>query len=65
VNNIAENLLGVIRHFADDSSLSVSSHDISYIESTLNSDLGNIKKWSKHWLINFNPNKTEVFVLES
>jgi hypothetical protein len=60
VNDIAENLLSVTRLFADDSSLSVSSNDLNYIESTLYSDLEKMNEWSKQWLIKFNPNKTEV-----
>jgi hypothetical protein len=44
VIDIAENILSETRLFADDSSLSVSSNDLNYIESTLNSDLEKINK---------------------
>lgn len=60
VNDIAEPLLSSTRLFADDSSLAVSSSDIRVIERTLNGDLHKILNWSKQWLVNFNPSKTEV-----
>ena len=60
VNDIAESLLSVTRLFADDSSLAVSSKDVSYMEEILNKDLITITSWSKQWLVNFNPAKTEV-----
>lgn len=60
INDIAEPLLSTTRLFADDSSLSVSSSDIKYIEHILNNDLKEISNWSKQWLVNFNPAKTEA-----
>ena len=60
VNDIADSLLSTTRLFADDSSLAVSSENNSDIENILNSDLRTITHWSKQWLVNFNPTKTEV-----
>ena len=60
VNDISETLISTTRLFADDSSLSVSSSDINIIETSLNSDLQKLSAWSKQWLVNFNPLKTEV-----
>jgi Reverse transcriptase (RNA-dependent DNA polymerase) len=60
VNDIAENLISLTRLFADDSSLSVSSEDTNLIEQILNTDLREISTWAKQWLVDFNPNKTEV-----
>ncbi len=60
VNDIAESLVSITRLFADDSSLAVSNSDSAVIETTLNSDLRTVTNWSKQWLVNFNPNKTEV-----
>ena len=62
INDIAEQLLSVCRIFADDTSLSCTSSDILYIESILNHDLEVVNKWSKQWLVEFNPNKTEAIL---
>ena len=63
VNDIAYSFLSITRLFADDSSLAISSNDITHIEVTLNKDLNVLNLWSKQWLINFNPAKTEVLFL--
>ena len=63
VNDIADSLLSITRLFADDSSLAVSSRDVNMIEETLNHDLNSILVWSKQWLVNFNPAKTEAMFL--
>lgn len=60
VNDIADNLLSITRLFADDSSLSISSSNMNFIENTLNTDLHSLQEWSHKWLIKFNPDKTEV-----
>ena len=60
VNDIADSLLSTTRLFADDSSLAVSSQNIVDMETILNTDLSSITQWSKQWLVNFNPSKTEV-----
>ena len=62
INDIAEQLLSVFRIFADDTLLSCTSSDISHIESILNHDLEVVNKWSKQWLVEFNPNKTEAIL---
>ena len=56
VNDIAEQLLSLIRFYADYSSLFVSASNIRDVEGFLKHDLAIIFKWAKHWLINFNPN---------
>ena len=62
VNDISENLISLTRLFADDSSPFVSATNITDLEGILNHDLLIITKWAKHWLIKFNPNKTEAMV---
>jgi len=52
-------LLSLTRLFADDTSLAVTSSDISETETLLNHDLNILNKWSKQWLVQFNPSKTE------
>lgn len=60
VNDITENLLSIARLFADDTSLAATTSNIPDLEGILNHDLNEIDKWSKQWLVSFNPNKTEV-----
>ena len=61
VNDITENLVCIARVFADDTSLASTTSNSSDLEGILNHDLYVISKWSKQWLVSFNPSKTEVF----
>ena len=58
VNDIAENLLSLVRLFADDSSLFFSATNLKDIEGVINHDLALISIWAKKWLVDFNPIKT-------
>ena len=58
VNDIAENLLSLVRLFADDSSLFFSATNLRDIEGIINHDLVLISAWAKKWLVDFNPIKT-------
>ena len=58
VNDIADNLLSLVRLFADDSSLFFSAANLRDIEGIINHDLGLISIWAKKWLVDFNPIKT-------
>ena len=58
VNDIADNLLSLVRLFADDSSLFFSAANLRDIEGIINHDLGLISVWAKKWLVDFNPIKT-------
>lgn len=62
INDITENLLSIARLFADDSSLSVTTSNVEDLEGIINHDLLMISNWSKQWLVNFNPNKTEAMI---
>ncbi len=62
INDIADNLNCITRLFADDTSIGVSSADINIIESKLNKNMEQVCKWSKEWLIKFNPDKTETIL---
>lgn len=65
INDIADKLTGMARLFADDTSLSFSSTDLATIEFILNNDLVQLSKWATHWLITFNPLKTEVMLISN
>ena len=58
VNDIAENLLNLIRLFADYSSLFFSATNLRDIEGVINHDLALISVWAKKSLVDFNPIKT-------
>ena len=66
VNDIVSNLLRIGRLFADDISLAFTSPSVTDLEGILNHDLRIISAWSRQWLVDFNPNKTEalLFTLE-
>ena len=57
VNDIADSLNSITRLFADDSSLAVTSNNVTDIETTINQDLITIDNWAKQWLVHFNPYK--------
>ena len=60
INDIAENLISLSRLFADDTSMSASSHNNDELKETLNQDLSKLIEWSKKWKVKFNPDKTEL-----
>ena len=62
INDIADNLLSITRIFADDTSLAFTASNIPDIEGILNHDLCVISDWSKQWLVDFNPQKTEAIL---
>ncbi len=58
-------MLSIARLFADDSSLSSTSSDISDLEGIINHDLQVISLWAKQWLVSFNPSKTEAMLFST
>lgn len=60
INDIADELTGLCRLFADDTSVSERCYDIDTLRSLVNIDLENISNWAKQWLVKLNPDKTEI-----
>jgi hypothetical protein len=60
INDIAEKLIYLSRLFADDTSFSYSNRDEVQIKTVIDHDLKELDKWSKKWLMSFNPDKTEI-----
>ena len=60
INDIAKQLLGLTRLFADDSSLFYAAARLSDIAGIINHDLIMLSNWAIQWLVKFNPLKTEV-----
>ena len=51
INDISDDLTGLARLFADDTSLSYSSADIRQIELILNEDLRKLSEWARKWCL--------------
>ena len=58
INDIADDMLGLSRLFADDTSIGHTALDESTLKNMINIDLNNIKKWGDTWLVKCIPNKT-------
>ena len=65
INDIADGLVGKVRLYADDTSLSYSSSNLAEIEMILNNDLKKLKEWADKWRILFNPLKTEFMLISN
>jgi hypothetical protein len=63
INDIADDIQSLVRLFADDSSLMFSSTNPLEAEDRLNLDLHVLDNWTKQWLVDFNPQKTEYMVM--
>ena len=57
VNDIADEVLGLCRLFADDTSIGHSAHDEHTLVNLTDIDLSNLSKWSEQWLVKLNPDK--------
>ena len=60
INDIADQLTDKVLLYADDSSLSYSSYNLTETEILVNNDLRKLKEWANKWVIAFTPLKTEV-----
>ena len=65
INDISDDLTGMARLFADDTSLCFSSASMAEIEFVLNNNLEKISNWANKWLITFNALKTEVMLISN
>ncbi len=63
INDIVEEINSNIRLFADDTSLYIVVDDPNTASRMLNDDLIKIHNWSKRWLVDFNPSKTETLLI--
>ena len=64
INDIADSCSNLSRFFADDTSLSYCSNNVSDIETNFNSDLQVIHEWSQQWYVNFNPQKRNLWYFQ-
>ena len=63
INDIADDMLGLGRLFADDTSIGHTAHDETTLTNMINIDLKYIQEWSKRWLDN--PSKTDIMVFSA
>ena len=60
INDIADEVLGLCRLFAYDTSICHSAHDEHTLVNLTDIDLSNISKWSEQWFVKLNPDKTDI-----
>ena len=65
INDISDDLTGMARLFAYDTSLSFSSASMAEIEFVLNNDLEKLSNWANKFLITFNALKAEVMLISN
>ena len=65
INDIADDMLGLGRLFADDTSIRHTAHDENTLKNMINIDLKYIQKWSRRWLVKLNPSKTDIMVFNA
>jgi hypothetical protein len=58
-------MVGIGRLFAVDTSIGHTTHDENTLTNMINIDLKYIQKWSKRWLVKFNPSKTDIMVFSA
>ena len=62
INDITDEIVGLGRLFADDTSIGHITQDESTLRNMINTDLNYLKIWSNRWLLKFNPTKTEIII---
>ena len=60
INDIAKHLLSLTRLFTDESSLFYYAAHIDDIAGIIDHDMQLLSNWARHWLVTFNPLKTEA-----
>ena len=65
INDIADDLSGFSRLFADDTSIGHTAPDVTSLNTLINIDLDNLQNWSEKWMLKFNPNKTDIMIFNT
>ncbi|XP_063416192.1 uncharacterized protein LOC134697835 [Mytilus trossulus] len=58
INGNADDMIGLSRMYADDTSIGHTAPDETTLQSMINIDLQNNYSWANDWLVKFNPNKS-------
>ena len=64
INDITDSIQSTCFIYADTSLLEI-VEDPQLTSAKLNSDLTNISKWTRDWLVTINPNKTEAMIFST
>jgi hypothetical protein len=64
INDIVDDMLGLCRLFADDTSGGERALEINNLRSMVNIDINNITHWAKQWLVKLNQEKNKNSVLQ-
>jgi hypothetical protein len=62
INDIADDMLGLGRLFADDTSIGHTAHDENILKNIINIDLKYIQKWSKRWLVSIRVDSSTIIL---
>ena len=62
INDITDEIVGLGRRFADDTSIGHIAQDDSTQRNVINIDLNHLNKWSNRWLLKLNPTKSEIII---
>jgi hypothetical protein len=65
INDITDNIQSTCFLYADDTSLFEIVEDPQLTSAKLNSDLTNISKWTRDWLVTIDPSKTEAVMFSA
>jgi hypothetical protein len=65
INDITDNIQSTCFLYADDTSLLEIVEDPQLTSAKLNSDLTNISKWTRDWLVTIHPSKIEAVIFST
>jgi hypothetical protein len=65
INDIADNMTGFGRLFADDTCIGHTAHNEENLHTLIRTDLEYLNAWSYRWLAKFNPNKTDIMIFST
>ena len=65
INDIADDMVGFGRLFADDTSIGHTANNEQNLQLSINLDLVYLNSWSEKWLLKFNPSKTDIMIFNA
>ena len=65
INDVADNMTGFGRLFADDTCIGHMAHNEENLHTLISTDLEYLNAWSYRWLVKFNPNKTDIMIFST
>ena len=65
INDIADDMTGFGRLFADDTSIGHTASSEPILKELIIRDLNHLKNWSKRWMVKFNQKKTDIMIFNT